>query len=282
MNRLCEKYAEEFSARLIAVFSIDASIQKLMEMWTEVVSDARVTIEFANGAVKVGHSSKIDSSKIDSSKIGCSKILSSGANKGSECGKKCGPDSPFCTKHCQKDSAAAKSEDVKSEIVKSEIKTCVYVMVSGAKKGSACGKKCADDDMCKVHIKSRGSAPAKNKNVDENTVENVDENPVENPSENTGDAIKELKKEPVVVNTTYKVTFKKRENGLLAAINATPSGSIFVFNNTKDRLISGKLSPDERVIDLDDADVKFCTDNNLKMVSSKRAIEDILDEIQDI
>ena len=130
--------------------------------------------------------------------------------------------------------------------------TCSYLMVSGAKKGTACGKKCHDDsDMCSVHLKMKPKPV-------------VDSAPAE-------------------PTTTYKVTFKQRENGLLVAINATPSGSIFVFNNTKDRLISGKLGPDDRIVPLDDDDVGFCRDNNLKIVhaiSSKLAIEDLLDEIQ--
>jgi len=230
MNTLCDEYIREFSGRLIRDFCIEASVNKLMEMWKSVVADGRASVVFSDSV------SRLPQEKIKQNGKSCTKLLASGINKGTECGKKCVGESSFCTKH------AGKQLEPVAE-------TCSYLMVSGAKKGTACGKKCHDDsDMCSVHLK------IKTKSV-------VDSEPP----------------------TTYKVTFKQRENGLLVAMNATPSGSIFVFNNTKDRLISGKLGPDDRVIPLDEDDVGFCRDNNLKIVhpiSSKIAIEDLLDEIQ--
>ena len=245
MDNLCNKYIVEFSQRLISAFSIDAPVGKLVEMWAAVVADGRVSVAFPNSVTFPNSVAGPDIKKAS-----CPKLLASGANKGTACGKKCAGDSPFCAKHGGNQSTG---EKIDANI------TCSYLMVSGAKKGMACGKKCPEDsDLCSVH-KAKGKPNASA------------------PPTKSGEPAKSG--EP----TTYKVTFKQRESGLLAAINATPSGSIFVFNNTKDRLISGKLGPDDRVIPLDEDDVDFCRENNLKMVSvisSKLAIEEILDEIQ--
>jgi len=255
MNNLCDKYIFEFSRRLIIAFSIDVPVDKLMEMWSGVVSDGRVSVVFA------GSDSDTEPAKVYTKITNvCTKLLASGANKGAECGKKCPSESPFCLKHGGKQPSVRHGyenpDENKPDENKPDVQTCSYLMASGAKKGMACGKKCADgSDMCSAHLKVK---PRVNK-------------PIEQPVK-SGDP-----------TTTYKVTFKQRENGLLVAINATPSGTIFVFNNTKDRLISGKLTPEDHIIPLDEEDCGFCRDNNLKMVpviSSKLAIEDILDEIQ--
>lgn len=253
MNNLCDTYIFEFSRRLIIAFSIDVPVDKLMEMWSGVVSDGRVSVVFAGSdSVSESEPAKVYTKVTNV----CKKLLASGANKGTECGKKCSGESPFCLKHVGKQLDVLQGYGSKPDENKPEIQTCSCLMASGSKKGMPCGKKCADgSDMCSAHLKVK---PRGNK-------------PIEQPVK-SGDQ-----------TTTYKVTFKQRENGLLVAINATPSGTIFVFNNTKDRLISGKLSPEDHVIPLDEEDCVFCRDNNLKMVpviSSKLAIEDILDEIQ--
>lgn len=254
MNTLCDKYVLEFSERLIGKFEIKASPQQLMDMWGQVLADGSITVRFGDSEKVL--SGKIVSEKGVVSEKGCPKVLASGTNKGAECGKRIQENSQFCSKHCLKVDAPA---DSKPHVEGN----CAYVMVVGARKGSVCGKKCpAESNICSVHMK------AKTKSAPEHSAL-----PMET----------KVPAKPADATTTYKVTFKQRESGLLAAINETPTGAIFVFNNTKDRLICGKLGPDEKVVSLDEADTKFCRDNNLKTVhpiTSKSALEDILEEMQ--
>ena len=177
----------------------------------------------------------------------CNKVLSSGANKGKRCGKKCVDNSTTCAKHSEKPSEKPSETDT-TEVVKVG---CVYLLTMGVNKGKECGKKCSVGTMCSVHSKPK---------------------------------VEKLEKPKVDISkTTYKLVVKERDNGLLVAINETPDGSYFVFDNKRDKLICGKITPTGNVIDLDEADIKFCQDNKHKMsvvVSKKVDIEDILDEIQ--
>lgn len=238
MQNIYSKYIQEFGARIIERYGIPATTQDLLKMWDGVVESGSVVVNFQTVAEtnKPPKIERVNTACPDQAV--CSKILSSGANKGKECGKKCISPSIMCTKHTT-NTSSDKDRSV-------DEKMCVSILTSGLNKGKECGKKCVDGtDTCLAHSKKTCVSKPK---------------------------------------TAYKLIVKARENGLLVAINQTPGGSFFVFDNKKDRLICGKITPEETVIGLDESDIKFCNDNNLKMapvITRKEDIEDILDEVQE-
>ena len=143
-----------------------------------------------------------------------------------------------------------------------EIDTCPQILSSGKRVGSECGKKCVKGSLtCSAHVKKT--------QVEDKTSK----------EEKTKEKPKEKSKE------TFKLVVKERENGLLVSINETPHGSFFVFNNKKDRMICGKYTPDEKVIELDKDDKQFCKENGYKLapvITKKSDIEDVLDDMTDI
>ena len=236
MQNIYSKYIQEFGARIIERYGIQATTQELLEMWDGVVESGSVVVKFQSGT-----NARVKPACPE--QAGCSKILSSGANKGKECGKKCISPSLTCTKHT---THTASDKDRSDKDRSDDEKMCASILTSGTNKGKECGKKCIDaTDTCLAHSKKTVATKPK---------------------------------------TAYKLVVKARENGLLVAINQTPDGSFFVFDNKKDRLICGKITPEETVIGLDESDIKFCNDNNLKMapvITRKEDIEDILDEVQE-
>ena len=269
MTALCEQYVLEFGSLIIEKFGLDSSPQSFLEMWTNMIETSVVSIKFSRGvenkkATKSKSEKEVKTPQVDNTTVGCSKILSSGANKGKECGKKCVGDSLVCVKHTVVD----KVDNPIESNDKVDDKKCARLLTSGANKGNECGKKCAEGiDTCTAHSKVSTKVPkTKDGSKPESKPDSdSDEQPVKVPK------------------SSYKLTVKPRDNGLLVATNQTPNGSFFVFDNKKDRLVCGKLTPDEQVVDLDEEDVKFCTENNIKMsviITNKDTLEDILDDIQ--
>jgi hypothetical protein len=280
MNSLLKAIFNEFAAKIIAKYEIDATPEAIYAEYKETVRSLTFSIvkkeaetgsedETAPAKAKAQAKPKAaaKSKAAVASEKTCPYKAKKGANAGVVCGKGAAKDSIMCSSHkkyagdyekvVDSDQEEEMAQQLKSKLTvnlkatqetKSEAKGCCYVFSRGERNGQRCGVgQVVGTDYCSKHTDKSKVKPKT-----------------------------EIVPKP---KATTEKFFVRDASGRFVMKGDRP----LVCKSATDKIIVGKLE-DDAIVALDEDDITYCEENKLKYESAgkkniEKALEDVLDEV---